>query len=64
MSQRDDNLPVFLVQNLSTGKGRVLHRNMLYPIQYELGSEKFSTVDVPESSGDIQKEGDDVLYDF
>ena len=35
---------------------------MLYPIQYELGSEKFNTVDVPVGTGDIWNEGD-VPYD-
>ena len=61
ISQCDDNLPVFLMQNLSTRKERVLHQNMLYPIQYELGSEKFNTVDVPVSN--IRNKGDEVLYD-
>ena len=36
---------------------------MLYPIQYELGSEKFNTVDVPVSTGNVQNEGDEVLND-
>ena len=36
---------------------------MLNPIQYELGSEKFNTVDVPVSTGHTWNEGDEVLYD-
>ena len=63
VSQCDDNLPVFLVWNLSTGKERVLHQNMLYPIQYELGSEKFNTSDVPVSTGDVQNKDDEILND-
>ena len=63
MSQHDDSLPVFLEQNLSSGKERVLHPNMLYPIQYELGSEKFNTINVPVITGDIQNKGDEVLND-
>ena len=36
---------------------------MLYPIQHELGSERFNTVDVPMSTGDIWNEGDEVMCD-
>ena len=36
---------------------------MLYPIQYELGSEKFNTVDVPVSTGNLRNKGGEVLYD-
>ena len=38
ISQRD-NLLVYLVRNLSNNKERVLHRNMLYPVQFGLDSE-------------------------
>ena len=35
---------------------------MLYPIQYELGSEKFDTVNVSVGAGDVQNEGNETLY--
>ena len=62
ISECNDNLPVFLVQKLLTGKERILHQNMLYPIQCELGSEKFNIIDVPVSTGDVWNKGDEVLY--
>ena len=39
LSQREDGLPVFQVQNLSMGQEKTLHRNLLYPVQHDLDSE-------------------------
>ena len=39
LSQREDGLSVFQVQNLSTGQEKTLHRNLLYPVQHDLDSE-------------------------
>ena len=50
ISQRNDQLPVFLVQNLSDGKERMLHQNMLYPVQFDLGSDENNIEDVVKSS--------------
>ena len=39
VSQREDNLPVYKIQNISSGQQKILHRNMLYPVQCNLDSE-------------------------
>ena len=39
LSQREDGLPVLQVQNLSMGQEKILHWNLLYPVQHDLDSE-------------------------
>ena len=45
LSQREDGLPVFQVCNLSTGREKTLHRNLLYPVQHDLDSENMTPKD-------------------
>ena len=49
ISQRD-NLPVYLVRNLSNNKERDLHQNMLYPVQFGLDSEVNNNSDASDES--------------
>ena len=45
LSQRADGLPVFQVQNLSTGQEKTLHQNLFYPVQHDLNSENTMSKD-------------------
>ena len=64
ISQHDDNLLVFLVQNLSTGKERTQHQNMLYPIQYELRNDvPVSSCNIPNKGGSFMDDSDRVVTD-